>query len=122
VLLNRVEDDCVGPRISVKIAPSMTQCKRIRPRIVFLRSLAITGLVAWLATAAGGCDPVINIGGANFPGWLLCAIVGIALAGLLHLVFAALRIEPYMGPGVVIYPSLALLLGCVTWLVFFNRI
>jgi uncharacterized membrane protein YraQ (UPF0718 family) len=71
---------------------------------------------------AGGCDPVINIGGANFPGWLLCAIVGIALAGLLRLLFAATGIEPYLGPGLLIYPCLMVLIGCLTWLMFFNRI
>jgi YtcA family len=70
----------------------------------------------------GGCDPVINIGGANFPGWLLCAIVGIALAGLLRPLFVAVGIESYLGPGLLIYPCLVLLIGCLTWLIFFNRV
>ena len=87
-----------------------------------MRRLADAGLVMMLAMAAVGCDPVINIGGANFPGWLLCSIVGIALAGVLHLLFAALGIEPHMGPGLLIYPCLVLLIGCITWLIFFNRI
>jgi len=70
----------------------------------------------------GGCDPVINIGGANFPGWLLCAISGIILAALMRLLFVAAGIEPHMGPPVLIYPSLATLMACLTWLIFFNRI
>lgn len=75
-----------------------------------------------LITVAVGCDPVINIAGANFPGWLLCAIVGIALAGLLRLLFVALGIEAHMGPGLLIYPCLMVLIGCLTWLIFFNRV
>jgi hypothetical protein len=84
--------------------------------------MAVTGLVTALVMVAGGCDPVINIGGANFPGWLLCAIVGIALAGLLRLLFVAVGIEPYLGPGLLIYPCLVVLIGCLTWLIFFNRV
>jgi YtcA family len=70
----------------------------------------------------GGCDPVINIAGANFPGWLLCAIVGIVAAALLRQLFVAAGVEPYMGPIVLIYPCLAVLLACVVWMLFFNRI
>jgi hypothetical protein len=95
---------------------------RIRRRVALFRSMAVTGLVTALVMVAGGCDPVINIGGANFPGWLLCAIMGIALAGLLRLLFVAVGIEPYLGPGLLIYPCLVVLIGCLTWLIFFNRV
>jgi hypothetical protein len=70
----------------------------------------------------GGCDPVINIAGANFPGWLLCAVVGIVLAAVLRQLFVVARIEPYIGPIVLIYPCLAVLLACIIWMLFFNRI
>jgi hypothetical protein len=69
-----------------------------------------------------GCDPVINVAGANFPGWLVCAIAGIVVAAALRPVFVALKIEPYLGPLLIIYPALALLAGCITFLIFFNRI
>jgi hypothetical protein len=85
-------------------------------------SIAVTALVTALIMVAGGCDPVINIGGANFPGWLLCAIVGIAMAGLLRPLFVAVGVESYLGPGLLIYPCLMVLIGCLTWLIFFNRV
>ena len=71
---------------------------------------------------AGGCDPVINIGGANFPGWLLCAIIGIVLAALLQQLFAIVGIEAYMGPMILIFPCLVVLIGCIFWMIFFNRV
>ena len=71
---------------------------------------------------ASGCDPVINIGGANFPGWLLCAIVGIVLAALLQQLFAIVGVEPYMGPMILIFPCLVILIGCIFWMIFFNRV
>lgn len=76
--------------------------------------------IALLALAA--CDPVVNIAGANFPAWLLCAIVGAILAASVRPVFAATGIEPYLGPLLLIYPCLALLLACAIYLIFFNRI
>jgi hypothetical protein len=113
---------CVMPLISVKIPGQMTQLMRIHASVARVRSMLAAGPVAVLILTAEGCDPVINIGGANFPGWLLCAIVGIVLAGLLRPLFAAAGIESYMGPALVIYPCLVLLLGCLTWLIFFNRV
>jgi CDP-diglyceride synthetase len=69
-----------------------------------------------------GCDPVVNIAGANFPAWLFCAIVGAILAAMFRPVFATTGVEQYLGPLLLIYPCLAILLACLTYLVFFNRI
>jgi hypothetical protein len=81
----------------------------------------ITAL-ALAAQALAACDPVVNIAGANFPAWLLCAIGGAVFAAALRPVFAASGIEPHLGPLLLIYPCLALLLGCAIYLIFFNRI
>ena len=75
-----------------------------------------------LPMALTGCDPVVNIAGANFPAWLFCAIVGMLLAAILRPVFAWTRLEPHLGPLIVIYPCLAVLLACTVYLAFFNRI
>jgi hypothetical protein len=75
-----------------------------------------------LAGLAMGCDPVINIAGANFPAWLFCAIAGVALAAAMRPLLVASRLEPYLGPLPLIYSCLAVLLGCVVYLMFFNRV
>jgi hypothetical protein len=69
-----------------------------------------------------GCDPVVNIAGANFPAWLICVIAGVALAAMFRPLFVAVRIEPHLGPLMAVYPCLAVLLSCVVWMIFFNRI
>jgi hypothetical protein len=76
--------------------------------------------IVLLALAA--CDPVVNVAGANFPAWLLCAIVGATLAAAFRPVFTATGIEPYLGPLLLIYPCLAVLLACLVYLIFFTRI
>jgi len=75
-----------------------------------------------LAALFAGCDPVVDIAGADFPAWLICAIAGVALAAAFRALFAAIRLEPHLGPLTLVYPCLALLLSCVVWMIFFNRI
>jgi hypothetical protein len=83
-------------------------------------AIRIAAPVALLTLAA--CDPVVNVAGANFPAWLLCAIVGAILALTFRSLFAVSGIEPYLGPLLLIYPCLAVVLACAVYLVFFNRI
>ena len=86
---------------------------------------AASALRIGLAVAAlivAGCDPVVNIAGANFPAWLLCAIMGAVLAAMFRPAFAVTGVEPYLGPLLLIYPCLAIILACLIYLVCFNRI
>jgi hypothetical protein len=69
-----------------------------------------------------GCDPVINVAGANCPAWLLCLLVGAVLAGIFRLLLIFARLDPYLGPASIIYTSLALMLALIVWIIFFNRI
>jgi hypothetical protein len=72
--------------------------------------------------ALSSCDPVVNVAGANFPAWLLCVIVGAIMALTLRQVFAATGIEPHLGPLLLIYPCLVIVLACLIYLIFFSRI
>ena len=85
------------------------------PRIRFSLPVAAALLIA-------GCDPVVNIAGANFPSWLFCAICGAILTIAIRPIFVVTRIESYLWPLPIVYLSLTILMGCVVWLIFFNRI
>ena len=74
------------------------------------------------ASVLTGCDPVINIAGANFPSWLFCAICGAILTAVIRPVFVATRVEAYLWPLPIVYLSLTVLMGCMVWIIFFNRI
>jgi hypothetical protein len=74
------------------------------------------------AAHLSACDPVVNIAGANFPSWLICAISGAILAALIRPIFMWTRIEPYLWPLPIVYLSLGLLMASVVYLIFFNRI
>ncbi len=66
------------------------------------------------------CDPLIQVAGAFFPAWILCIVIGIAAAVLLRFLFVRTRLEPALGPLVVIYPSLATAIALVCWVLFFR--
>jgi hypothetical protein len=72
--------------------------------------------------ALAACDPIVSIAGANFPGWLLCMIVGAAIAALIRRLMVIARLESNVGPLTIFYPSLIAMLAMTVWVLFFNRI
>jgi hypothetical protein len=71
-------------------------------------------------TLAAGCDPLVNIQGSFFPSWIVCMAVGGAITALLRQLFAVLRLEPHLGPLLLVYPSLWVLTTMLTWLAFYR--
>ena len=97
--------------------------RRIFPLMRFFNAhrnrLALTIGAAMLIA---GCDPVVNIAGANFPSWLFSAICGAIITVVIRMIFVVTRIEAYLWPLPIVYSSLTILSGCIVWLIFFNRI
>jgi hypothetical protein len=79
-------------------------------------------IVVLIAVGMAGCDPVINIAGANFPAWLLCLLVGAGLAASCRPLLVYSRLDPYLGPAALIYSSLAVMFALIVWIIFFNRV
>jgi hypothetical protein len=79
---------------------------------------------AGLAGAAmlAGCAraPSFNVLGSYFPAWMLCLVIGIALAAVMRWFFRRIGLEGQMWPAIVIYPSLACFFGFTIWLIFFG--
>jgi hypothetical protein len=75
---------------------------------------------AVLIAAAAGCDPIVNIEGSFFPAWMASMTIGLALSAAARYLFAVTRLEPHLGPPLLIYSSLALLLTLATWLVLYR--
>jgi hypothetical protein len=72
--------------------------------------------------ALSGCDPIITIAGATFPSWLLCIIVGAILSMIARPFLVMARVEPYLGPLTIFYPSLIAMFAMIVWAIFFNRV
>jgi hypothetical protein len=69
---------------------------------------------------AAGCDPVVNIGGTFFPGWMVAILIGSALTVAIRYVFVFTGLEPHVGPLALIYMSLGVLLSLVSWLILYR--
>lgn len=82
------------------------------------------GLAGLLAGCSPGlrpcCDPVVNVYGSYWPGWLVSLFAGAALAAACRQLLAWSRIEPHLGPLIVVYPSLVVLLAVLAWIVLFQ--
>jgi hypothetical protein len=75
---------------------------------------------AALVLLGAGCDPVLNVAGSFFPAWMVSMVVGVALTVAARYVFVVAGLEPDLGPPVLVYTSLALLLTVVAWLVLYR--
>jgi hypothetical protein len=91
--------------------PTMMFNKTVRPSVACMTAVILL---------CGGCSqaPSVSILGAFFPGWMICALLGIALAVLLRALGIG-RSEARRGGSPLLYPSLALLLGTLSWIVLF---
>jgi hypothetical protein len=87
-----------------------------------IRESAGTVTLTGLAAALAGCDPVINIAGANFPAWLLCAIIGALGIVAIRPILVVSGLDPYLWWRPGFYASLGIMIASAVWIAFFNRI
>jgi len=80
-----------------------------------LRSTLQTSPVVAIAS----CAPVVQFAGAAFPGWMLCALVGVLLAVAARFALAAAGLEPHLKPLPLVYLCLGLTFAFATWLLLF---
>ncbi len=75
---------------------------------------------AALVLCCAACDPILNVQGSFFPAWMLCIVLGVALTVAARYLFVLLGLEPHLGPPMLIYPSLGLLLTVLTWIALYR--
>jgi hypothetical protein len=56
------------------------------------------------------------VAGANFPVWILCLLVGAAIALSLRALFVAIGLDQWMAPRILVYSCLALVVAFLCWL------
>src|SRR5262249_40183267 len=76
--------------------------------------------IAVLVLFVSGCDPILNIGGTFFPGWMVAILIGRVLALAIGYIFVFTGLEPHVGPLALIYTSLGVLLSVVSWLILYR--
>jgi hypothetical protein len=90
-----------------------------------LARLGRLGLPAALAPALSACvashqTPSINIVGAYFPSWLVCAAAGIAIAAGARALFGRLGIDAHLPLRLLSYLAIAILSALLVWFLRFE--
>ena len=80
----------------------------------------ISSLAGLFALAGCGRAPSFNILGSFFPAWLICMVVGIAVAASVNWILTSLKQEKLITWGIITYPCLAAFVAITLWLIFFR--
>jgi hypothetical protein len=82
------------------------------------------GLLAALAPALSACashrTPSVDIAGAYFPSWLICAAAGIGVAGASRALFGRLGIDAHLPVRLLSYLAIAVFSALLIWFLRFE--
>ncbi len=76
--------------------------------------------VTILPMAFTGCSPMSEIGGAYFPAWLLCMLVGLLAALAVRAILIRAKLDPWIRPRALAYPCLGVAVALLVHLIFFS--
>jgi hypothetical protein len=84
------------------------------------RTWAVRGLLLVALVSLGGCNgaPSRNILGSYFPSWMVCALVGIAVAGIARAIFKASGILQELPVPFVVLLAVGCAATFTLWLVW----
>jgi hypothetical protein len=87
---------------------------------MFLRRLFKFSFPAIPAVFLTACDPMLSIQGSFWPAWIICILAGLAASMVLMWQLVRYRLAPYLGPPLLIAPSLWALCTFAIWLLFYS--
>src|SRR5262249_51812177 len=106
---SRVEAEDIGQRgQSLTEVPRRTGQERRKPG-------AGDWHASWIRCALVHC-PALNIFGTFFPSWMLCGLIGIVAVFIVSKVLPAVQTDRWVGPRLLVFPSIALVVTAAVWL------
>ncbi len=86
-----------------------------------MREFEKTWLLGLVVMGCSGCSrvPSAEVVGTFLPAWMFCIAGALVLTGLIRLELVRRGVENKLGPLVLFYPSVAVAIGCLLWLIFF---
>ncbi len=87
-----------------------------------MRKLGKTWLLCLAVVDCSSCSrvPSVEVIGSFFPAWMFCIIAAVIITGLIRVVLAQRGLEQKLGPFVIVYPSMAVGISCLLWLLLFS--
>jgi hypothetical protein len=88
--------------------------------MLFTPGLPKTVFLLLAATFLTACDPMLSLEGSFWPAWIICILAGLSASMLLMWQLARYRLAAYLGPPLLIAPSLWALCTFGIWLLFYS--
>jgi hypothetical protein len=85
-----------------------------------LRYIAADGKQEGMTDTSLCCAPIVNLWGAYWPAWVPCLVCGIILTFVSRLILSWTRLEPHLGPLLLVYPMLIVAYSCGLWLLLYR--
>ncbi|WP_448713535.1 YtcA family lipoprotein [Acetobacter indonesiensis] len=89
-------------------------------RAPLLRPVGLFVTAALLNGCAAQGAPSFSVFGAYFPGWMLCGMIGVAVAVGLRVLFLACGMDALLSLRLFTYASLGVVAALLVWLVWFG--
>lgn len=77
-------------------------------------------LLIFTSFGLGGCDPLFDIGGAFFPGWLLAALLAVGLTFLIRWILVRFGLDEFLWLRTLSYIGMFTMCSIGFWLLFFR--
>ena len=77
-------------------------------------------LLVFTSFGLGGCDPLFDLGGAFFPGWLLAAMLALAVTLLIRWILIRFNVDDHLWLRTASYVGLFIMCSISLWLLFFR--
>jgi YtcA family len=86
------------------------------------RAGTLVSLMGAGSTALSGCRPApdITVAGSYFPSWMASLVLGVIGTIVFWRIFMSTGLDPYLGPRLLVYPGLVILITLVLWLSVFR--
>lgn len=78
--------------------------------------LSFIGFFIFVALLLSACDPLLSVQGSFWPPWIICMLTGLLFTIAAAQLFSLVKLDPYLGHPLIIYPSLWALVTFTTWL------
>src|SRR5215831_17269325 len=88
--------------------------RRCSPRAIWQTAVA-------LPVAACNSAPTMDLLGSYFPGWMLCAVLGVAAAIIIRQILGVAGINEYVLAPLLTYAALAVSATLLAWLFWFGH-
>ena len=84
-------------------------------------SLVLGRIASALPVAGCSSAPTMDLLGSYFPGWMLCAVLGVAAAVIIRQILAVAGINEYVVAPLLTYAGLAVAATLLAWLFWFGH-